>query len=341
MFKKNIFNIIALAILLFSCLQLSAAIADDIGNLEKAVIGTLEKDKNYSNVRYTFLGTAFDENNKLIKVYLIQLPCIDQTGALCGSCAYENCKILAKKHLSLEQAVTKLTSPEQKKRIKKRAKTFRDWVSAKKVKKQWKKESMIFTNLQPPLKIGSTSFPQETKDRFKIRNNQDYSYINVIKTLDPANADIAGPNFKKKVVKDFQKSGYPVEVFMLNAMIFKEGTGHWIAIRIEETDDYDIAILFADSLHSNLFKTTGPTGFPYFKNSFIDLLKNLGYKPLIEKADLKKIEEKRKKEEDFSFSPISDSDTEEESSSEEEDTDSDSDSESDSEEEDEPDVVID
>jgi len=78
-------------------------------------------------VRYTLLGETTTFNSKTYertKVYLAQLPCISQSGALCGSCAYENGKVLARKNLNLATAATTLNSQAQDSRNKDRASKF-------------------------------------------------------------------------------------------------------------------------------------------------------------------------------------------------------------------------
>jgi len=297
MFKKIIFNTITLTTLLFSCCQLQAhSIADDIVGLKSAQLDITktyniesvsfkEKTRKVYPVKYRLLGACSPKKEKSIisfrerqrerqttkksisfreykerkNIYLIQLPCIAQTGALCGSCAFENSKILARKDLKLLTTVTELNSPSQKIRISSRAKKFKDWVDFGTVQKAWVKQT------------GETLLPAQYFQRFHY----------LIKDLYPVHA-IQTENQKISLgpisYTNFAQSRNPVEVFMINvADVFGEGHGHFITARVEKTRHGDIAILFADSLYGNIINESPKYLSRLYREIFKDLVKKLGY----------------------------------------------------------------
>jgi len=321
MFKKIIFNTITLTTLLFSCLQLHAMrISDGITDLEKAGADQIsEQDFDEHTIRYALLGYTDQYNPKtggLEKVYLIQLPCIGQTGALCGSCAYENTKVLAQKYLGLETAIEELKSKGQQRRISKRAKKFGHWVMNITVMRTWTKEI--------------TDDPSKVYMRYDIgKNYYPISFIENTKDLKiQYDSSIMTKKRKRKHKLTFKNkltNKNNVEVFMLQVhWVFQFGGAHYITVRVEKTKKGDIAVFFADSypLHKNLLKDKKIRS---LVEIFKDLLKKLGYKvkihlnikeKVLEESDESSSEEETTYEEESA--PGYEEALEEESSSEEE-----------------------
>jgi len=299
MFKKMIFNAITLTTLLCSCLQLQAALADDIRNLKdvqkgeisilsfkdamqigvrvRTLEGLLVKgEEEIEPVRYTLLGETTTFNSTTLgrtKVYLTQLPCISQSGALCGSCAYENGKVLARKNLNLATAATTLNSQAQDSRIDDRASKF-----AREQRRRNSRNSggnwVDQTYLRDALKEKGT---EKSTTRNRIRGQMPYYYkipnhypIILTKTQGPENAKL-NRKLHSEVIKEFKARGTPV-VFMINELTGAKG--HWIAVRVEKMQNGDIAILFTDSLVPNRFTSSQ---YEYFRTTFKNIIENLGY----------------------------------------------------------------
>ena len=222
MIKKTFFlNIIALSVILFSCLQLHAKIVGEI-DLKKATGNKIFEMKVGGHVvKYSFLGTVLDEKGNKKKFYLIQLPSREQDYSdQCGTHAYENCKVLSQKNFNLAKVVKNLNSDEQEKKIFAIKTCLRLPKDARRLKKDDEKE-------------------KNTKYNFKI--------VNLTET-------------------DWSATTPGVY------MILTAGERHWIAVRLEKTNNGDIAILVVDSFYG--IESNRWAGYSWFIKS---LIKALGY----------------------------------------------------------------
>jgi len=207
MFKNpffNTINVIALsAILLCSCLQLKARLWGKIGNKEVSLI------ELPCHNQLCIQRELQDSQNRSFKI------------GICGSCAFENSKILARKDLDLKKAIKELNSNKQKERIKDRVKEFGDGTNSWDARLKWGEESDI------ELKRGEgPPYNFEIKGRYK-----NYYLVACLESEELSRAEL---------------HSLPM-VLMIS--VTRGGINHFVTARIEETKN-GYAILLADSLFS-------------------------------------------------------------------------------------------